>query len=263
MSAYLARFADTICDADETAIRSDLTVGGKLVLESVGDLTVSYAPFEHLAHGAKIVIVGITPTPQQVRNALFAVRRHLLQNAGYGSALAAAHVYAACSGQTQKNLVRMLDHIGVARWLGVGSTSWLWTTHRALAHFTSALRFPVFVAGKYYCQQGDMSRSPPLARLLNTCLAEEAMVFSDAVWIPAGPRADQGVQHLVREGLLRADQVLSGLVNPNQANNERVYYFAGLKARETLSSITEPVRIDIARDALIAQVSKLPAATLG
>ena len=144
MENYLDRFADVICASDEVAIRSDVTLAGKLVIATAGILTVSYAPFEHIVATAKLVIVGITPGEQQAANALCEVRRRLRAGDDHSSALAAAKVYASFSGPMRKNLVDMLDHIGLARWLGMPSTEALWTTHCALAHFTSALRYPVF-----------------------------------------------------------------------------------------------------------------------
>ena len=189
MSADLARFAHVICAANESDIRSDSTLGGKLIIEHAGNLEVSYAPFEHIQRGARIVIVGITPGKLQATNALCEVRRHLLAGADQTSALAAAKVYASFSGGMRANLVQMLDYIGVARWLGIPSTDTLWTTHNGLAHFTSALRYPVFFNGKNFNGQLDMTKSPPLSSLLDQCLGEEAAALPDAIWVPAGSKA--------------------------------------------------------------------------
>ena len=49
LSDYLARFADVICAANESTIRSDVTLGDQLVVERSGNLTISYAPFEHIS----------------------------------------------------------------------------------------------------------------------------------------------------------------------------------------------------------------------
>ena len=258
MSTYLTRFAEIICATNDTAIRSDVTLGGQLVIEQSGNLTISYAPFEHIQRGARIVIVGITPGAQQAANALSEVRRRLIAGDNHLSALAAAKVFASFSGGMRTNLVEMLDHIGVARWLGISSADKLWTTHSALAHFTSALRYPVFFGSENFNGQVNMARSPSLVRLLNECLAEEAAALPDAVWVPAGPKAEAGVQFLVEKGLLRSDRVLSGFLHPSTASNERVHYFVGKKAREKLSPKTNPVTIDAARKSLMAKVAGLP-----
>jgi len=258
LSIYLARFARSICAASAFDIRSDVTLGGKLIIEQVGNLEVSYAPFEHIEREARIVIVGITPGKLQATNALCEIRRQLLDGADQNSALAAAKVHASFSGGMRANLVKMLDYIGVARSLGIPSADALWTTHGTLAHFTSALRYPVFFSGKNFNGQVDMTRSRPLVRLLDQCLAEEAATLPDAVWVPAGPTAGIGVQYLVGKGLVRSERVLAGLPHPSMANNERVQYFIGQKARGKLSAKTNPAIIDVARESLIAKVAALP-----
>jgi len=58
-----------------------------------------------------------------------------------------AKVFASFSGSMRINLVAMLDCIGVNKVLGIDSTGTLWNEHARRAHFTSALRYPVFVDG--------------------------------------------------------------------------------------------------------------------
>ncbi len=151
----------------------------------------------------------------------------------------------------------MLDHIGVARWLGIPSTADLWAARSELAHFTSALRYPVFVGKKNYNGAPPMVRTTPLVRLLNECLREEATALPDALWVPLGLKAEAGVQYLVRKGHLEQARVLSGLLHPSGANNERVAYFIGRKARDALSVKTVSAVIDRAREELVAQVARL------
>jgi hypothetical protein len=112
---YLGRFADLIRATSEDHFRSDVTLGGRLVLDTAGDLVISYAPFEYIQGDARVVIVGITPGAQQAGNALCEVRRQLIAGADYQRALAAAKVFASFSGPMRNNLVAMLDHIGLAR----------------------------------------------------------------------------------------------------------------------------------------------------
>ena len=114
----------------------------------------------------------------------------------------------------------------------------------ALAHFTSAPRYPVFFNGKNFNGQVDLTRSPPLARLLDRCLAEEAAALSGAIWVPAGPKAGIGLHYLVEKGLLRSDRILAGLPHPSTANNERVHYFIDQKAKAKLSIKTNSATID-------------------
>jgi hypothetical protein len=78
LSAYLARFAHVICTANESDIRSNVTLGGRLIIECACNLEASREPFEHIEQGVRIAIVGITSGALQAANALCEVRRLLL-----------------------------------------------------------------------------------------------------------------------------------------------------------------------------------------
>ena len=257
MRDLFAKFADILAAASDAELLADVTLDGRLIIDRAGDVVISYAPFEHVQKSARVVVVGITPGEQQARNALIAVKKHLARGADAAAALAAAKLFASFSGSMRSNLVAMLDHIGLNRWLGIRTSASLWTTDGALVHFTSALRCPVFVAGKNYSGQPSMLTTPILLNLLERGLREEASMLQRAAWIPLGPKALIAVDWLVQQGVLRRAQVLSGLPHPSGANAERIAYFLGRKKREALSAKTNPGNLDIARQQLIAQVAAL------
>ncbi len=253
----LERFSSILTSSSEADIRSDVTLGSRLILARSQSITVSYAPFEHIEHGAKVVIVGITPGEQQARNDLLEVRRQLLASADNATALERAKVFASFSGAMRKNLIAMLDHVGLHRWAGLTSTAELWASRSDLIHFTSALRYPVFINGENYSGQPSMTATPTLRGFLDTCLKEEAIALSNAVWIPLGPKATQGVEWMILEGALDRKNVLIGLPHPSGASGERIKYFLGQKHRDDLSVKTEPSRLDAARERLTAQILSL------
>ncbi|ACS39464.1 hypothetical protein [Methylorubrum extorquens] len=257
MSALLARFAPVITAASEAGIHADPTLSGSLVLGRSGDLAVSYAPFEHVVPTARIVIVGITPGAEQARNALLELRRALLAGSSHPDALARAKVFASFSGPMRNALVAMLDHVGVHRAQGIAGSASLWTTHAHLVHFTSALRFPVFRAGQNYRGSPSMLRTSLLREQLDENLAEEARVLAHAIWVPCGPKAAEAVNEMVRRRHLPAERVLDGMPHPSGANAERIAYFLGKSSREGLSVKTDPVRIDAAREAMLAKLARL------
>ena len=254
---YLSRFAGLLTEVSEFDLQADITLQGRLVLDRVGNLIVSYAPFEHIQRSVRLVIIGITPGAQQARNALLEARRQLLGRASHATVLAAAKVFASFSGPMRANLVAMLDHIGLNRWLGISTTAAVWSTSSNLVHFTSALRYPVYLNGKNYAGNPSMTATPALRDLLVRCLGEEARVLPEAVWIPLGPKAAEGVSWLVREGLLSSKQVLAGLPHPSGANAERVSYFLGRKDIASLSPKTSPASLDAARERLTEHVASL------
>ena len=255
----LSRFADIVMNATEREIAADVTLNGRLLLAQEKTFSISYAPFDHIEHGAKLVLVGITPGEQQARNALLEARRRLIAGNDYPSALKAAKTFASFSGSLRRNLVTMLDHIGLNRWMGVPSTADVWNSRHELVHFTSALRYPVFVGGKNYSGTPSMVATPVLREALIRNLGEEVAALPNAVWVPLGPKVTEGLGLLVKLGLLSADRLLLGLPHPSGANAERIAYFLGRKERASLSIKTSPDAIDLSRKRLFNQIAALRA----
>ena len=135
-----------------------------LLIESDGDLSVYYAPFDHVSHDAKIVLVGITPGMTQARLALDSAAASLNRGETPEGALSEAKVHASFGGALRNNLVQILDYLGLASSLGVATTMDLFSKDSTLAHFTSVLRYPVFVNGKNYSGNPDPMKEDILKR---------------------------------------------------------------------------------------------------
>lgn len=228
-----------------------------LTLHTEGALSVVWAPFDHVPVSAKLVVVGITPGATQAEKALDAFRTALRQGNDPVAASRIAKLKGSFSGAMRTNLVDMLDHIGAQQMLGVASCSAVFEPARELVHFTSALRYPVFIGGANYNGAPDMLKAPPLRRMVDTSLAEEARRLPDALWLPLGPKAGAALQHLARSRLLDGRRILMGIPHPSGANGERIAYFLQRKAASALSSKTNPASLDAAREALRAQLAQL------
>jgi hypothetical protein len=159
----------------------------------------------------------------------------------------------------RSNLVDVLDHVGVARLLGIATTASLWERDSRLVQFTSALRYPVFVEGANYSGAPDMLATPLLAAQLHRYLAAEMAQLPKAIYVPLGPKVAAAVEAVARQVGINPNQVLSGLPHPSGANGERIAYFLGRKARSALSSKTSPDGLDQSRDRLITKISNLRA----
>jgi hypothetical protein len=205
---------------------------------------------------ARLVIVGLTPGKQQAANALRAA--HDALGAGLNNAEAAerAKVYASFSGPMRRNLVSMLNSVGIAQWLGIATTASLWGQDAGLIHFTSALRYPVFVDGENWSGAPDMIRNAPMREWLETYTGSELAMLDDAVFVPLGPKVAAGLHHLASRGLIAADRILDGLPHPSGANAERIAYFVGAKSAERLSPKTNPAKLDAARRLLCDKVAR-------
>jgi hypothetical protein len=258
----LSKFAPDVAAASESELRLDITLGGKLLIGREGRLEVCYAPFEHVGRTARVVVLGITPGRQQATNALLEARRQLIFGRDHATALAAAKSFASFSGPLRNNLVAMLDFIGLNSWLGLQSCASLWLGDNDLVHFTSALRFPVFVDGRNYSGQPSITSIPLLRKFLTECLSEEASILSRAVWVPLGPLATLAADWLVERGCLQSGMVLKGLPHPSGANAERIAYFLERKPRDLLSSKTNAATLDTVRSQLRLKVGTLTASRL-
>jgi hypothetical protein len=228
-----------------------------LRIASSGNLAVQYAPFDYVNHAAKIVIVGITPGRTQAANAVEALQRDYARCRDWEHALEAAKVYASFSGPMRANLVAMLDYVGVHRLIGGGSTLDLFHGRASLAHFTSALRYPVFVNGKDYSGAPSMVRNAWLKAMVERWFGDEAKSLRHAVFVPLGPKVEEALTYLAGKGIISRDRIIAGLPHPSGANAERIAYFLGRKTRDALSVKTNPVTLDEARDRLLNQVSGL------
>lgn len=247
------RFAKTIGDlsadfAGTTPLPASLRMAGDHKHE------IYYAPFDHVTHGARVVLVGITPGRVQAVAALDTARRELRAGRPHDEVLEQAKTTASFAGPMRRNLIDLLDHVGVADRLGIGSTSALWAEQQHLVHFTSALRYPVFEHGKNFAGSG-MANSRLLTAEVDRWFSAECKALPGALFVPLGPAALWACQRQVVGGALRATQVLQGLPHPSGANAERIAYFMGRKPRHLLSSKTRPEVLDAGRDLALRSVA--------
>lgn len=229
----------------------------RLTVGREGPLTACYAPFDFVAPDARLVIVGITPGRTQAVNALVAASAALRAGKDTREASRLAKLTGSFSGAMRTHLVSMLDHIGLQQILGVSTCADLFCPPSQFVHFTSALRYPVFVGEANYNGKPDMLETPLLRSMIDRCLVEEARTLSTAVWLPLGPQADRALQYLCGRGILDRRQLLQGLPHPSGANAERIAYFLGCKPRHLLSSRTNPDTLDTALGRLRAKVQEL------
>lgn len=213
----------------DPAMRAALTLwtersgrGGK-VLECV------WAPFDHVEEGARIVIVGITPGLTQAENALAALRTSLRQGRDLRIAMRDAKLAGSFSGKLRENLCRMLDHVGLPRWLGVSSTRALFDPAAGLVHFTSALRHPVFRASKDYNGTPCMIKTPALRSVIERDLTAEIRALPDAYWLPLWDTPASALHHLARKGILNTNRILPALPHPAGGNCENIAHLLGSK----------------------------------
>jgi hypothetical protein len=252
-----SKFRSVIYELDETDDRALEC----LLLEREGRLSIYYAPLDHITTGAKVVLVGITPGRTQMVNALRDARQQFRKCRDIQDAdcLAAAKRAASFSGTMRPRLVEMLDYFGINKWLGVVTCHELFQKSGChLLHATSVLRYPVFKDGADYNGGGpNILKSKLLWSYVSEYFVSEAKLLRNAVFIPLGDTVSEVVETLTKDGVIAEDRVLTGFPHPSGANNERINYLLEKKSRSALSSKTNALKLDKAREQIKAKVASL------
>lgn len=102
---------------------------------------------------------------------------------------------ASFSGPMRKNLVDMLDEIGLNRHLNLSSCGDLFGSASALVHFTSAVSAPTFRDGRNFTGHGaSFLKLAKFRALIVDNLAKELAGLPDAVIIPLGTIVDEIIE---------------------------------------------------------------------
>ena len=256
--ASFASFRERILAIDPDAVNDPGQIPPDWLLARAGALSSHYIPFDYVNREARVVLVGISPGFVQWKNAVREAGRQLRAGASDAQALRAAKYTGAFSGAIRPNLVALLDHVGLQRWLGIASCATLFGADAHLMHVTAVLRQPVFVDGKNYNGASpNMLTTPLLQAQMLDYFALEAAQLPDAVYVPLGPKVGLALGWLARRGVLDDERILHGLPHPSGANAERIAYFLGRKDKVALSSRTNGDRIDADRRRLAARMAAL------
>lgn len=140
----LDRFRDALVTGGAAAAQSDETLLARDHRDSL-----YYVPFEHVNAKARLVLVGITPGPNQIKDAYTAIQSRLRGGLSEEIALRKAKEAGTFSGATMRpNLVRMLDALGFPTMLDVPSSNALWGKAADKLHATSVVPHAAFRRGK-------------------------------------------------------------------------------------------------------------------
>jgi hypothetical protein len=204
----------------------------ELLMERAGKLEVYYAPFDYINRNAKVMILGITPGWTQMHNALAYTIQHL-EEEPFDQCLINAKRHASFSGPIRKNLISMLDDIGMNHYLGVETCSQLYEDAFHLIHSTSILRYPVFIDKRNYTgSQPKMMKNPVLKEMVIEQFVKELNELNDELLIiPMGKAVSEALSELKVMGYLTKQTILDHFPHPSGANGSRKKQFEENKAR--------------------------------
>jgi hypothetical protein len=129
------------------------------------------------------------------------------------------------AGSMRMNMVAMLDAIGLPATLGIQTSAHLFQQRDDLIHGTSALRYPVFIAGENYGGNPHVDRSTMLTRFVHQLLAAELAAIPDALVLPLGKAVEGCLRMLIANNQLEEVRCLFGFPHPSGANGHRAVQF--------------------------------------
>lgn len=145
-------FGDIVAAMGEDELDREITRPDRLLIgrgrAGTRPFQIAWAPFAHVNREARLAIIGITPGREQMGTSLRRYRRARQDGLSHSEADALGKATGSFSGGMRDTLIRCLDEIGVNRHLGIASSGSLWGADGGLVHFSSALRWPVFVEGR-------------------------------------------------------------------------------------------------------------------
>lgn len=254
---------DLLLMHSKPTIKTLETLGGlkghrpELEMAVEGDLSVEWAPFDFIQQGARLAIVGLTPGRTQAELAIQEMRRRLINGDNWETASEAAKRHASFGGAMRSNLLRLIDAIGLPERVGMPSAAAMFEPGQKQIHYTSVLRYPVFVNHKNYSGNPKILRTRLLTEFVESYFFKEFHELQDALWLPLGRPAIEVLEYAVNLGLVRRDRALFGLPHPSGANAERIAYFVGAKSAAACSAKTNPAKLDASKQTLMAQVAAL------
>ena len=230
-ATLFTRFAPAIAALpDHTRLtRGDLLTPDFLMAED-GRLAIYYAPFDYVNSQAKVALVGITPGFQQMEIALRESRDALRRGTPGAEIVARVKYQASFAGPIRKNLVGILDGIGLPQALGIASSALVYTERTDLLQTSAVVRHPVFVNGKDWSGHTPPVRSNALLRrYLWETMLPELQAVPDALLISLGKCASDALAALVAADALDPARCLIGLPHPSGANGHRHAQFAAVR----------------------------------
>jgi hypothetical protein len=210
----------------DRALEPPDVVQDAFLLEADGRVEIFYAPTDWLRADARVAIVGLTPGIGTMVIAYQTVVDGLRAGKNRSEVLDDVKTVAAFSG-FRPQLVEWLRWLGIPAHLGVQPGTDDWEGMSPLIHPTSAVRYPVFVAGRNYSGRSpDLVKSDKLRRYLFDLLAPELAAIPRALIVPLGDKVSDALSLLSDEGSLQIDRCLTGFPHPSGNNGHRMRKWA-------------------------------------
>ncbi|MGY0691692.1 hypothetical protein ACW2QC_02720 [Virgibacillus sp. FSP13] len=204
-------------------LKKDEIIAKQFLLEQSPDkkLSIYYSPVEYINDDAIILIVGITPGLHQMQKAYLKTRQLKSTGLDNESILHQAKLASSYEGPMRKNLIWMLDEVGLPNYLGLDTSAELFGDKNHFLHTTGLIPYPVFYKNKNYT--GSTPRllsNNMLCRYVQDCFVNDVSRLKNPVIIPLGVTVSKVLSHFASKNQLDGC-LLTGFPHPSGANGHR------------------------------------------
>ena len=257
MAIYLEEYCARIRRAAATAV-----IDKPVLVARDGIYAMCYVPFEHSHERARLILVSTTPGHTHVQLAA-ELTESLLQRHAPGRTIQRENKRRVELGGplVRPNLIRMLDHFGIAQLVGLPDAVSLWDDGFERLQPLAVLPDATPRRGRAFdCDLEELMAVPMLRRVFeNLFLGALRQMDDQALYLALGRTAWAALGHAVDRGLLQRRQLLGMLPVPARAGS-MVKYFLREVSVDALSP-RDPVRhrtawLDAAHDELVAAVCR-------
>lgn len=208
---------------------TDETIRGEEFLlekDAKKKLEIYYAPFEYVNEHAKVAIIGITPGLHQMKKSYSTVLNAKDQLEDDEEILHQVKKNSSFEGPMRKNLVQMLDELGLHEYLGISSTIKLFNEASQFVYTSSVIPYPVFYNGKNYSgSTPNMLKTEILKKYVIECFASEIIKLHNPLIIPLGVNVTNVFDYLIENKLIKPESILLGFPHTSGANGHRFKQF--------------------------------------
>lgn len=209
-----------------------------------GRYELRYIPFEHVNRAARLVIVGITPGPTQIKLAYSKAQELLRAGLDKETILTQVKTVGCFGGPRMRpNLVRILEHFRFGELLGIQDVNSLWSTNAQLLHSTSVVPYAALENGEDFNGSFDQVLRSPLLKqcFLDYFVISLQQLSGEALYVALGECPKAALDWCVSQGHLRPDQVLGAFCHPSTNGGSTTKFYLREKSADELSS-RDPVR---------------------
>lgn len=197
------------------------------LLEQEGELEIYYAPHnEYINPYGRVFIIGITPGFQQMNTAMVTARKGLEAGDSIEKIQYDCKVAGRFSGVIRKNIISMLDVIGLQEKFSIVSCSELFGEKDQLLHTVSLIPYSVFVKKQNYTgHTPKLMKTECLKNYIYDNFIKEYHRIErpkETLLIPLGRAVEEALCMLGEEGVISRDQILRHFPHPSGANVNRV-----------------------------------------